>query len=76
MMTLHTKRGENHYGMQNHKASGPNDLPIDTLKVIVLYTNGYDLYNEAKFEPIRFVFEILTSIWQGSPIQDEWAKVT
>ena len=63
--------------MINHKAAGPNDLPMSALKVMALYANDYNLwYNNPNAETITFIFELLSLIWQGAPILEDGPKVT
>ena len=55
----------------NHKTSGENDLPMDSLLVLAFNVNILQ-FNEPHTCSIIFVLEMLQSIWEGGPIPEEW----
>lgn len=61
--------------MQNHKAAGPNNVPMDALKIL---SSQFSIDNHAKPDarPIFFIHELLCGIWEGSPVPDEWTSGT
>ena len=61
--------------MQNHKAAGPNNVPMDALKIL---SSQFSIVDQVKPEarPIFFLHELLCDIWEGSPVPDEWTSGT
>ena len=59
--------------MQNHKTAGPNNLPMDALKILALKYSALDL-DHPNAQPIAFVYHLLCSIWEGAPIPEEWTE--
>ena len=55
----------------NHKASGTNNLPMDALKVLALDVSPLDIH-QPHVRPILFVLEMISSIWEGGMIPEEW----
>ena len=57
--------------MQNHKAPGPNKLPMDALKFLCWRFDIIDLSTNLEAAPINFIYNMFNDIWKGNPIPEE-----